>query len=230
MPEPRAHPARDQSLADQKNPQRPEHEHHERVAEQPVAEPAPPRPGAVLVDGQGLDVADAPPVEVAGRRVVDGVLVAPPREGRVEDDAEHGAERCVRALRAQERAVRAVVEDDEGADQESGRGNRQREHEEIRDPEGREHRRHQRQIGDDGRRHVEQRRSQSRSHVGRENRAPGFVRGWSTVRAHARACRVQRGRRSERRHATDDGCLENVMKRPFPRGVGRWTAPLSKGW
>jgi len=93
--------AKEQSaLADQENPQRPEHEHHERVAEQPVGEPASPRSGAVLVHGQGLDVADAPLVEVAGRRVVDGVLVAPPRKRRVEDDAQYGAERCVCALAA----------------------------------------------------------------------------------------------------------------------------------
>ena len=156
--------------------------------------------------------------------------MAPPGEGRVEDDAEHGTEHRVGALRAHERAVRAVVEDDEGADHEPGRGNRQREHEEIRDPEGNEHRRHQRQIGDDGRRHVEQRRSQSRSHVRRENRAPGFVRGG---RARPRSCPglpcAARVDVRKQGHATDDGCLENVMKRPFPRGVGRWTAPLSIG-
>ena len=115
---------RDQARPISSDPERPEPEHDERIAEEPVAEPAPPRRGVVLVDGERLDVADAPPVEVAGGRVMDGVLVAPPQTA-CRRARPASPERCIRALRAQERAVRAVVEDDERAEQERPRDQRQ---------------------------------------------------------------------------------------------------------
>ena len=62
------------------HPERAEPEHHERVSEQPVAEPSPPRPGSILVDRQRLDVADTATVEVAGGRVMNSVLAPPDRE------------------------------------------------------------------------------------------------------------------------------------------------------
>ena len=138
---------RDEPRPDQDDPERPEPEHHERVAEEPVAEPAPPRPGAVLLDRQGLDVADAAPVEVAGRsrggRRACGATTRTACRGATPSAAPSSR---VRALRAQERAVGAVVEDDERADEEAGRDQRERHRECDRDPE-REARRHDRAPG-----------------------------------------------------------------------------------
>jgi hypothetical protein len=120
-----------------------------------VAEPAPPRPGAILLDGQGLDVTDAPPVEITAGRVMDGVLAPPPRKRRVQEHAQHRAQPLIHTLGAHERAVGAVVEDNERPDQESGRWNRQRQHEQVREPEGSEHHRHHDEVRDGGSRHVE---------------------------------------------------------------------------
>ena len=59
---------------------RPEPEHHERVAKEAVPEPAPPRRRPVLRDGQREDVSDSAPVEVTGRGVMDRVTVSPALE------------------------------------------------------------------------------------------------------------------------------------------------------
>ena len=73
-----------------------------------------PRPTRVLGDGQRGHVADAAPIEVAGGRVVDRVVVAPPlRTARRPRSPRTVPEPRVRAPRRHERAVRAVVEDDE---------------------------------------------------------------------------------------------------------------------
>ena len=52
---------------------------------------------------------------------MDGVIVAPAREGRVQEQADRAAQPEVHAPGGEERAVRAVVEDDERAHQEGGR-------------------------------------------------------------------------------------------------------------
>ena len=125
---------RDDPRAEQDDPQRPEPEHDERVAEEPVAKALVPGRAAVLVDRERLDVADPAAVEVARGRVMDRVLAPPHRERRADEDAEGRAEERVVALRLEERAVRAVVEDDEHAQQEAGRDDRERTREPGRDP------------------------------------------------------------------------------------------------
>ena len=112
---------------------RPEPEHHERVPEQAVPEPPPPRRRPVLRDGQREDVADAPPVQVTGRGVMDRVTVSPAHERRVDDQAQSDAQPGVGALGRQERAVSAVVEHDVRPEQKAGGGDRQRQHEQVRD-------------------------------------------------------------------------------------------------
>jgi hypothetical protein len=106
--------------------ERPQPEHDQRVSEQAVAEPPAPRAGVVLGDGQRRHVALPAAVEVRGRRVMDRVAVAPVRERREDEHAEHAPEPQVAALGRQERAVRAIVENDVGAQQEARRQHRDR--------------------------------------------------------------------------------------------------------
>ena len=127
----RAHLARPDARADHQRPDRADPEHHQRVAEQPVAQPLLPGAGQVLLDGQRRDVAGAATVEVAGGAVVDGVVVAPVRERLEDEQAGEPAEPEVRPLGRQERAVGAVVEDDEGPQQEARRRDREGEGDQI---------------------------------------------------------------------------------------------------
>src|SRR5205823_14021997 len=103
------------------DPERTEPDHDDWVSEAPVPHALPPPRGAVLVDRQGLNVPHAAAIEVAGGRVMDRVLTPPERKRRAGEDPERGAEQGVRALGLQERAVRAIVEDDEHAQQEARR-------------------------------------------------------------------------------------------------------------
>ena len=136
-PDPRPRRSRDQARLQHQRVQRPDPEHHQRIAEH-AGRPSrrAPRRGPVLGDGQRGDVADAAPVEVAGGGVVDGVAVPPARERLVDDQPQGGAEPDVGALGRQERAVRAVVEHDEGPQQEARRsGSRARARAGTRRPE-----------------------------------------------------------------------------------------------
>ena len=96
-PEAPARPAGHQPRLDHQRPERPEDEHHERVAHQPVAES--PRPGEpeVLRDRQRLDVPHAAVVEVARGRVVDGVLVTPAVKRREDEQPARDADPVVGA-------------------------------------------------------------------------------------------------------------------------------------
>ena len=65
----------------------------------------------------------AAPIQVARRSVVDRVFLPPVRVGRQGHDADRGPEDAAGLLRAEERAVSAVVLDDEEPDHQEGRGN-----------------------------------------------------------------------------------------------------------
>ena len=142
-------------------------EHHQRVAKQPVAEPAAPALGPVLVDGQGRDVADPAPVEVARRAVMDGVVVAPVRERLPDQQGAEAPEPAIGALGGEERAVAAVVKDDEDAKQKAPGGDRQGKGQPDRDVERQVHRDDQRQVGHDRGRDVERAAPEIRLLVGR---------------------------------------------------------------
>ena len=73
----RAHQADRQAMLQDEEIGRADAEHHQRMAVQAIAQPAPEGAGTVLVDGQRLDVADAAAVEIAGAGVVRGCGVAP---------------------------------------------------------------------------------------------------------------------------------------------------------
>ena len=70
------------------------------------------------------DVATAAAVEIARGGVVDRVVVAPAQEGRVDEQSKRHPEPVVGAPRGQERAVRAVVEEDERPHEEARGGDR----------------------------------------------------------------------------------------------------------
>src|SRR5205807_7202688 len=55
----------------------PDAEHHERMAIEPILQPAEARSGEIFADRQRIDVADAAAVEVAGTRMMDRMLAAP---------------------------------------------------------------------------------------------------------------------------------------------------------
>ena len=86
-----------------------------------VAEPRPRRERAVLGDGQRAHIAASSTVEVSGGRVVDRMVMAPAQERRVDEQSKHHSEPRVGASGRQERAVRAVMEDDERSHEEPAR-------------------------------------------------------------------------------------------------------------
>jgi hypothetical protein len=63
--------------------------------------------------------------QVARRRVVDRVIAPPLRVGRQRQHPGDEPDDVIRAARLEERAVPAVVHDDEGADQEPGGDDRE---------------------------------------------------------------------------------------------------------
>ncbi len=93
------------------------------MSEQAVADAPQERQLLILLHGEGADIADAPPIQVAGCGVVHGVAQAPVVVGREREDAEHPPDPVVHRLLAEEGAVSAVVLDHEEPHQEGGRGN-----------------------------------------------------------------------------------------------------------
>ena len=175
---------------------RPEPEHHQRVPEQAVPEPSAPRRGPVLLDRERVHVADSAPVQVTGGRVVDRVSVSPALERRVHDHAQDGAQPGVGALRRQERAVRAIVEDDEGADLKAGGRDRQRQHQQVRDVE----------------RQVHEHRAAAGTGRARSRRPAGCVRG-----AARRTARELRARMEVRAFIARARCRSRTRRRCRPR-------------
>ena len=98
-------------MLDQKQEERREHEQHDRVARQPVGESLPARRLQVFLHRHRPDVAHAPPVQIAGRRVVEGVFPAPMIVGRERQHAGDEPQDVVGFPRLEKRAVPAVVEE-----------------------------------------------------------------------------------------------------------------------
>ena len=129
--------ARPEARADHQRPQRPDAEHDQRVAEEAVAEALLPGSVDVLLEGQRGDVAVAAAIEVPGGPVVHRVGVAPGPERLEDEECGQTAQPEIPLPRREERAVAAVVEDDEGPQQAAGRRNREGERQPDRDVEGR---------------------------------------------------------------------------------------------
>ena len=156
MAHPRSRAAGDDPRAHDHREHRPEPEHHQRVADHPVARAGPARARAVLGDRQRDDVSHAAAFEVARRGVVDRVVVAPAQERREHEQAHDRPSHAFARLDAQERSVRAVVKDDERAHQEAGGQDDQRQRERQRDAERQVDQYRTDQVGHDGSGEVQQ--------------------------------------------------------------------------
>ena len=117
---PAAHQADRQPVLDDEEPERPEPEHHQRVAIEPVADPAPERPRVIFGNGEGDDIADAARIEIAARGVVDRVGAPPAIVGGESQDADGAADPVIDLPYAEEGAVAAIVLDHEEPQQEPG--------------------------------------------------------------------------------------------------------------
>ena len=143
----RSHLLRPDAGADHQRPDRPDPEHHHRIAKKAVAQPRLPGPGEVLLDRECGDVAGPASVEIAGAAVVDGMVVAPVRKGLEDEQPSEPANPEVRLLVRQEGAVGAVVEDDERPQQEARCRNCEGEGDPDRDFETEVHRHGYSQVG-----------------------------------------------------------------------------------
>ena len=97
-----------------------------------IAQPGPRRAGAILGEREGFDIAIAAPVEIARCRVMLRVHAPPEAVRGHGHDADEPPERVIGARGRQERAMSAVVLDDEEAHQEA----RSRDGEQDRQPVG----------------------------------------------------------------------------------------------
>ena len=129
---------------------RPEPEHNERVASEPVAETAWPGSCLVLRRGQRDDIPHPTTLEIPGRRVMYCVIVSPAPERREHEQAEDRSEHMVRAPRGQQRAARAIVEHREHAHQKAVHQHREHRRQRRRDSEREVNRNAQRQARNEG--------------------------------------------------------------------------------
>ena len=164
--------ARDEAWREDHRPDRPQPEHHDRVADQPVAQPAVPRQRLVLGDRERRDIPDAAPVQIARGSVMDGVLVTPALKGREHQQPASGAEPLVRPAPRQQAAVSAVVKQDVGTHQKAGGGHRHREHQPTGDAKQEIHRHQQPQVRDQRRGDIHHAAAKTRPRVRSEHGAP----------------------------------------------------------
>ncbi len=163
-----------QPLLEKDDKQRADTHHHDRVSVEPVAEPHGKRRLAVLADGQGPDVAETAAVEIAGRRVVSGMFDPPVVVGREGHNSGQIPDELVRRLGLEERAVTAVVEEDEDPDQKTGGEHLDREREPIRDGHQPIREDQQQQVASDAVDQLPQRSPQIGSLVHGDCLPPGF--------------------------------------------------------
>ena len=95
-------------------------EEQQRMAVDPVDEPAQRRAGAIFADGQGGDVAGAAPREIAGGGVMHRMVMAPEGIRGERQHADGAAQPVVRPARLEIGAVAAIMLDDEEAHEEGG--------------------------------------------------------------------------------------------------------------
>ena len=128
-----------QPVLDEEMQNRAEQEQGRGVAIEPVLEPPPPGQGEVFVDREGVDVAEAAVLEIARGGVVNRVGPLPVVVGRQREDAEQRAGDVRRGRGAEERAVPAVVLDDEEPHLHEGGRNGQGECEPVGDSKAQVH-------------------------------------------------------------------------------------------
>ena len=168
-----AHESERQAVLDQEHIERADPEHHQRMAIEPIAEPVAPVAGEIFPDCEGIDVADAAPVEIARRRVMDRVAAPPVIVRGHRQDADRPADPVVDGLIGHERAVPAVVLDHEEADEQAGRERRHGEGEqELAVARSDQHRGPQRDEGQDGHSQLERAARRARPAIGNERLRP----------------------------------------------------------
>ena len=94
-------------------------EHEQRVAVEPIAEPAPTRQGEILAHCQRGDVADAAALEIARACVMDCMASTPGIVGRQRQRADHAPNPVVHNATAEESAVATVMLDHEKTNEEA---------------------------------------------------------------------------------------------------------------
>ena len=99
---------------------RPDAEHHQRMAVQPILQAAPARQRQIFAHRQRVDVADAAALEIAGGGMMHGMRAPPEIVGRQGEHAEHAADPVIGQAMAEERAMAAIVLDHEQPHQEAG--------------------------------------------------------------------------------------------------------------
>jgi hypothetical protein len=115
-----AHEPDRQTMLQQEQIGRADAEHHDRMPVQTIGQPAPGRPGPILVHSQRVDVANAAAVEIARGGVVSGVSLPPEVVRRQCQHTEHPADPVVCKTLTKEGAMPAIVLDHEQSQQEAG--------------------------------------------------------------------------------------------------------------
>ena len=115
-----AHQADRQAVLEHEQVGGPDAEHHQRVAIEPVFEPAPARARQIFAHRQRVDIADAAALEIARGRMMNGMGSPPEIVRRQGQHAEHAADPIVRTLARKEGAMAAIVLDHEQAHEEAG--------------------------------------------------------------------------------------------------------------
>ena len=114
--------------------ERPDAEHHRHAAIEAITETHPAGAGAVFADRQRADVAELALVEIARGGVMHAVRLLPVREREQREQPETRAHPAVGARAGEERAVAAVVLQDEQAHVQRRRGQRQQQRPQVTPP------------------------------------------------------------------------------------------------
>src|SRR3954451_22751648 len=90
------------------------------MAIKPIAQPSAPRQRKIFLHRESIDVAHAAPRQIAGRRMMHRMGMAPEIVRREGQDADDPPDPVIERAAAEERAVPAIMLDHEQADQERG--------------------------------------------------------------------------------------------------------------
>ena len=114
-------------------------EQEKRIAVEAIAQPLQQRQSQIFADGERVDIARAAPVEVARRRVMLGMFAPPKPVWRERQHAHATSDEIIDGTRRKERAVSAIVLDDESAHEKPCGWQRKKQGRPIGMLDGREH-------------------------------------------------------------------------------------------
>jgi hypothetical protein len=87
---------------------RPDAEHDDRMAVDAIAQPTPSGSSEVFIHGQCVDVTNSTTIEVAGSRMMYGMIASPEVVGRERQHTDQTADPVVRKAMAEESAMTAM--------------------------------------------------------------------------------------------------------------------------